>query len=233
MDEDELRALIETQYQLVYTELDLGGCVIKACYAQNLDELFDELVSKGENHPDVEDERIPYWADLWPASIGLARYLMAENQVAIQGAKVLELGAGLGLAGLAAHLQGGKVTVTDYEPAALHLAQYFWLINEQIPFDAQVMDWRQPNPELMADVVIAADVAYEERFYPDLLRCFQTVLRPGGRIIISEPNRKIGRSWLLSLVEDGKAQLLKEEKVDLQGLETPVGIFEVFADRLS
>src|SRR5512146_678227 len=64
----------------------------------------------------ASDERLPYWAELWPSSIELARFFLREEN--IRGRTVLELGCGLGLAGIAAAAAGANVLFTDYEPDA-------------------------------------------------------------------------------------------------------------------
>ena len=40
----------------------------------------------------ADDQRLPYWADLWPSGLALARGLAERD---ITGARILELGAGL------------------------------------------------------------------------------------------------------------------------------------------
>src|SRR6478672_4756234 len=62
------------------------------------------------------DEFLPYWAELWPSAIALARMVAAR---ALHGARTLELGCGLGLPSLAAALAGGRVLATDWAPDAL------------------------------------------------------------------------------------------------------------------
>ncbi|MFT7512131.1 MAG: hypothetical protein ACI9QL_001338 [Candidatus Omnitrophota bacterium] len=45
----------------------------------DLDRLLEEMIAKGDDHPDVRDERMPYWAELWPDAIALASWNAAEN----------------------------------------------------------------------------------------------------------------------------------------------------------
>src|SRR5262245_5390612 len=63
---------------------------------------------------------MPYWAYLWPGAILLADEVMGQEWR--EGVEVLEIGCGLGLAGLAALARGSHVTFSDYSPAALELA---------------------------------------------------------------------------------------------------------------
>ena len=108
------------------------------------------------------DEFIPYWADLWPSAILLARSL---SRRALRAARVLELGCGLGLPSLAAALAGGNVLATDWSPEALAAVERNARRNE-LTVRTLVADWRDAA-ELAAhgpfDLVIAADVAYEQR----------------------------------------------------------------------
>src|SRR5215217_6466938 len=62
------------------------------------------------------DEFMPYWAELWPSSRALARRVGTR---ALRGARVLELGCGLGLPSIAAALAGGRVLATDWSPEAV------------------------------------------------------------------------------------------------------------------
>jgi len=108
------------------------------------------------------DEFIPYWADLWPSAILLARAIADR---ALRGARVLELGCGLGLPSLAVALAGGRALASDWAPDALEAVRSNAARNELV-VDTLVSDWREPA-ELLArgpfDLVIAADVLYERR----------------------------------------------------------------------
>src|ERR687885_728578 len=55
-----------------------------------------------------EAEFLPYWAELWPSGVALAK--MSARR-ALKGARVLELGCGLGLPSIAAARAGGRVPV--------------------------------------------------------------------------------------------------------------------------
>jgi predicted nicotinamide N-methyase len=63
-----------------------------------------------DEHEFADDEFLPYWADLWPSAELLARTVVTR---ALRGARVLELGCGLGLPSLAAAAAGGRVLATD------------------------------------------------------------------------------------------------------------------------
>jgi predicted nicotinamide N-methyase len=64
----------------------------------------------------------PHWADLWQGSVALAEEVLS-NPERVRGKRVIDLGTGLGLAGIAAAMAGAKeVVLTDREPRALYCA---------------------------------------------------------------------------------------------------------------
>jgi predicted nicotinamide N-methyase len=133
------------------------------------------------------DGYLPYWADLWPASIMLAEHLL--NRPADGGSgPVLELGCGLGLAGLAAAATGRSVHFTDYEPMAPAFAAANARRNGFHDIDAYLLDFRAP-PERRYPLIVAADILYEtglRQIVPELLR---RLLPAGGRALLADPDR--------------------------------------------
>jgi predicted nicotinamide N-methyase len=191
--------------------LQFGDLSVDLTVIQNLDELFDALVQKGSDHPDVVDERIPYWADLWASAIGLSRYLV-DNQSFIKDKIVLEIGCGLGLPAIVAGKIGAQqVTATDYLPEALDFAKLNWernLTRDNAEFS--VLDWRniptelkKRTPQYKADILLAADVAYEKRAFEPLLDAFKYLIKPDGKILIAEPNRVVSKQFFEDLKHQG------------------------------
>src|SRR3954451_7345249 len=71
-----------------------------------------------DEHAFEDDEFLPYWAELWPSGVARARHVAPR---ALRGARVVELGCGLGLPSLAAARAGGRVLATDWAAPALDL----------------------------------------------------------------------------------------------------------------
>src|SRR3954452_19529008 len=108
-----------------------GGALISAILGA-VDDLVEEVVGIGGRDlallrpRDAEallseeafehEEFLPYWAELWPSALALARALASR---ALHGARTLELGCGLGLPSLAAAVAGGRVLATDWAPDAV------------------------------------------------------------------------------------------------------------------
>src|SRR5689334_14192318 len=59
----------------------------------------------------------PYWADVWPSSVAIARWLCRRRDLA--GMRALDLGCGIGVPGTAAARQGAAVVFADREADAL------------------------------------------------------------------------------------------------------------------
>ena len=96
---------------LVEESVPLRGAVLEVLRPRDAEALLDERAFEHE-------EFLPYWAELWPSGVALARRVAAR---ALKGARVLELGCGLGLPSLAAALAGGRVLATDWSPQAIEL----------------------------------------------------------------------------------------------------------------
>jgi predicted nicotinamide N-methyase len=104
----------------------------------------------------ARDEFLPYWAELWPAAFALAEALPD-----VRGARVVELGCGLGLVSLVAARKGAEVTATDWAPDAIELLRRNARRNG-LELRVEVRDWREPWAERF-DLALAADVLYERR----------------------------------------------------------------------
>jgi predicted nicotinamide N-methyase len=135
---------------------------------------------------------MPYWAYLWPGATLLARHILSQRS--LPGSRALEIGCGLGLAGLAALAAGLHVTFSDYSPAALSLAAYNARLNRFDQFDTRLIDWQAP-PRDRYDIVLGADVLYEPRCLNDVLRVVGAVLGPSGEAWLSDPYRAVADSF--------------------------------------
>lgn len=135
----------------------------------------------------VRDERLPYWADLWPSSFVLARHVASLQG---GGRRLLELGCGVGLASVAATRAGFHVTATDYYDDAVAFACVNVARNHLPAPAVRMVDWRALPADLgVFDVVIASDVLYEPR-YPGLIAdVLARTLAPDGEALIADPGR--------------------------------------------
>lgn len=116
---------------------------------------------------DFPDERLPadvmravierpaYWAFCWGSGLGLAR-LMFEHPEWVRGQRVIDLGSGSGIAGIAAHLCGARtVTACDIDDDARVATVVNAELNETRIDVVDTLDGCD------ADVLLMADVLYD------------------------------------------------------------------------
>jgi predicted nicotinamide N-methyase len=144
----------------------------------------DDLISEDDY---VKDERLPYWADLWPSA------QILSNEVAIMrlaGLRVLELGCGLGVVALAAAMAGADVTASDYYDDALLFARLNVAEATGRAITTRMVDWVAMPPDLgKFDVVLASDVLYEHRYAAMVANAIAKTLVRGGEAIVADPGR--------------------------------------------
>lgn len=160
----------------------------------------DHLISEADY---VLDERLPYWADLWPSARILAATLLQEHG---SGRRLLEMGCGLGLATVAAMRAGFDVTATDYYDEALHVTRSNAARNLGREPVVRLVNWREwPDDIGRFDVVIAADVLYEAEYATLVSKCIARALAPNGVAIIADPGRLALPAFRDGLAAEGLA----------------------------
>jgi predicted nicotinamide N-methyase len=148
--------------------------------------------------PDVlawnrQDDYMPYWAYLWPGAYLLAETVAREDWREIGGGaslEALEIGCGLGLAGLVALASGLRVQFSDYDRTPLEFVARSAAANgfDEGRYRTRLLDWRNLPEERFA-VILGADVTYETRLVPLVARVLSAMLAPGGLGLIASPYR--------------------------------------------
>ena len=164
---------------LVEETVALRDGVLDVLRPRDAEALLDE-------HAFEQEEFLPYWAELWPSGAALARRVAGR---ALRGARVLELGCGLGLPSLAAARAGGRVLATDWSPQAVELLERNAERNAvglealRAAWDADAALLRDRGPW---DLVLAADVLYERRNVALLLDLLPAL---GAEVWLADPGR--------------------------------------------
>lgn len=175
-----------------------------------------------------EDERIPYWSELWPASL-LVSWWLQENREAIHGRTCLDLGCGLGLTAIVAASFGARVIGMDYELEALRYARDNAALNGVEQPLWTTMDWRAPaiKPGSI-DFMWGGDIIYEKRFLEPLSELFADALAPRGRIWLGEPQRSVSRPAWQWLAENGwNVRKIITRPVPTEGYTVTVNLWEL------
>ena len=135
----------------------------------------------------MKDERLPYWADLWPSAIVLAEWFAGE---AGNGRTMLELGCGLGLVTIAAMRAGFDVMAADYYEDALRFTEFNARRATGRAPRTRMVDWRSMPDDLgRFDYVVACDVLYEKPNAECIAEAMTRTLASDGTAIMADPGR--------------------------------------------
>lgn len=165
------------------------------------------------------DEKMPYWAEIWPASLALCEFLV--ERVPLRQQRVVEIGAGVGPVSVVAAAGGASVLATDYCDEALRFISYNALKNA-VRLEVAPLDWRQIELEEQFDLLLAADVLYERVNLLPVINAIDTLLKPGGSAYIADPRRRLAEQFL-SLAHENDFRVDSYPK-EFAGGKHPVGV---------
>ena len=191
----------EAVAEVVRDKVFVGEYTFRIDHPADSDRLF--------NHPWVRsaylsDEYAPYWAQLWPSARMLAKVVVREDWSAFpEPVRALEVGCGLGLAGIAALARGLHVTFSDIDETALTFAARNAQLNGFSTFQTTLLDFRDPPDDIKYPVILGSDLMYEERMVGALIGLLGAVLAPGGVCLITDPDRAPSRTFRWKLGEAG------------------------------
>ena len=147
------RALHELLGDAQLTAATLPGTALKLWLidASNMDRAFNPE----ETRRILEDP--PYWCFCWASGLVLARWLAEQSQW-VRGKRVLDFGAGSGVAAIAAAKAGAlEVVACDLDPLALAACQANAALNQvELGYSA---DFFQEADRF--DLILVADVLYD------------------------------------------------------------------------
>lgn len=151
-------ALSELIGEARLTVSELPGCALKLWLidAENMDRAFNP----DETRRILEDP--PYWSFCWASGLAMARYL-AEHPEWVQGKRVLDFGAGSGIAGIAAARAGAlEVVACDLDPLALAACRANAALNEvELGYSEDFFAEAD-----RFDLILVADVLYDRANLP-------------------------------------------------------------------
>ena len=216
---DALVAALERRFRTVITDVPVGNSSYSILKPANADDLIRE-------EDFVKDERLPYWADVWPSSTILAARL---RELDGRGKNALELGCGVGLCTIAAKSAGFTVLSTDYYEDALEFTRANVFRNLGGEARTMLFDWRHPPPDLgRYDLVFASDVLYELEYATLLPEILHRALAPAASALIADPGRIAAPVFVDECAHEGLAARLVDTRPFASGeIRQRINIYEV------
>src|SRR5215469_6948130 len=191
---------LRERFTVVENSLEVVGRRFELLKPRSPDELIDEEEFN-------RDERLPYWADVWPSALCLAERIA---RLTGSGQRLLELGCGAGYVCAVAAARGFDVLATDYYPEALEFTRVNLARNELPPAGLRLVDWRQfPDDLGKFDVVAGADVLYEKTYPALVASAIDRTLAVDGLTLLADP----GRRGAIAFQEECRARDLTIERV--------------------
>jgi predicted nicotinamide N-methyase len=216
---DELFAMMRSRFDVVVEDVGVASNLFRIAAVRHPEKLLDAVAIEEF----AKDERLPYWAELWTSALVLSEKVLCDTS--LRGVRVLELGCGLGLAGIAAAQAGAHVDATDYDKDALLFARWNAVTNLSPETLARVhhylLDWRD-LPASTFECIIGADIVYERRNFAPLLKFFGSALTPGCPAILAEPDRSIGDDFLAAARDCGFHVDLQHMTCERRGRQSTV-----------
>ncbi len=200
---------IKVDYKTMNQPRQLGNKLYVMEAIRSLDEAIDqvcEVLTDEEQKDPFAEDLCPYFGILWPAAEGLAIYLN-DHVSLVKDKSVLELGCGLGYPSLVATHLGAKVLATDFHP---DVEEYFKrnCRHSNLNCDYLRLNWREDKQDIgLFDIVMGSDVLYESKHASEVVKGLIRFLKPGGKILLSDP----GRNYLQPFLEAMKSEGFSEE----------------------
>ncbi|HEY8167044.1 MAG TPA: methyltransferase domain-containing protein [Gemmatimonadaceae bacterium] len=214
---DDLERRFETETESV----SVGGHQIEILRPRSSDALIRE-----EDY--IRDERLPYWADLWPSSRILAGSVIERN---LSGLIAIELGCGLGIVTIAAMKAGATVLASDYYADALLFTRANAFRNLGRVPQTTLIDWRHwPTDAGRFDVMLASDVLYEREYASLLPSVIASSLAPGGVALIADPGRVAAPLFIDRCTAEGLyIREMKTEPITAGSATQLINVYEIVA----
>ena len=189
--------------QLIEERVRVGQRLLAIVHPRHPDALIDE-------ERFAEDEYLPYWAELWPSGVALARAL-ADRFGARH--RVLELGCGLAVPSIVTALDGARTLATDWSPEGVEWAARNARRNGA-RLETAVIAWASADALVERapwDAVLASDLLYENRNVTALSQLLSRLVDELGRVLLADPGRPAARTFLAEAAADWRIEALERD----------------------
>jgi 2-polyprenyl-3-methyl-5-hydroxy-6-metoxy-1,4-benzoquinol methylase len=172
----------------------------------------------------------PLFGQVWPSARVLA---LAMQSHAIEGKRILEIGAGLALASLVIHRRAGDITVTDWHPLTEEFLKHNLLANGLGPLPYQPGNWEVDDASGASllgrfDLIVGSDVLYERQHPAQLARFIDQHAMPQAEVIIVDPDRSNRSAFCQEMATLGYNLTMRSASKTMESGEAYKGRFLTF-----
>lgn len=191
-DLDNLLRIVSDKFKVVFEDVTVGSHQLKILQIADLDTYIDRLAEESRDRIEL-----PFWAKIWPASILLSYYLTSMPAES-EKRDIIELGCGIGLAGLFSAAMGNKVILSDNNPQALAFAKINILKNN-LQDQASVLyaDFTRDRLPQKFDHIVGSEIFYRESGYRGLVKFLVAHLnnKPSSEVVLSADYRRQAKGF--------------------------------------
>jgi len=144
----------------------------------------------------------PYWCLVWAAAPKTAQLILQADWDRSSPPTAIELGCGVGLAGIAAQHAGMAVTFSDYSAPAVDQAVQNAAANGFDNSEGLVLDWNYPTDHKF-DYLLGSDILYDKANHKPILNVLRTMMSPGGEAWIGDMGRYALEGFVELAAKDG------------------------------
>jgi 2-polyprenyl-3-methyl-5-hydroxy-6-metoxy-1,4-benzoquinol methylase len=237
-----LLARIHRRYRTVTESIALADRSYSFTRIADPNRVLDEVAADEQrlqklNGAKKEDYlHLPYWAELWDSALGMGQLVLSIMGGRAMGVspkdmggtpmirRVLDLGCGMGFAGMVAASVGCRVVFADIEPPALLFAQLNSLRYSPTARTRQ-LNWQTTRLDEQFDLILGADILYERKQWDYLEPFWREHLAVGGSVLLGEPGRQTGDNFPAWITPRGWTIAYHEQKVVTRN--RPIRLFEL------
>lgn len=205
---------LRDKYSLHFSSHQFGDNRLRLLRVGDIGELLD-----GDD-PFADVGKFPFWAVLWDSSLVLAETL--ARTAPCRGGRLLDLDAGLGLAGLAAATAGFETVLTSGQETALD----FQRVSAAASGITRVQHCRVDlaNPEITGsfEIIAGAELLSRAETVEPVLALCKRSLEEGGTIFLAHDPKRKYLPVFLEAAEPDFAIGAKLQRVQRQGEEREV-----------
>lgn len=223
---EKLLKLAENKFGRVeFQPVTIGDHTLELLQVKDMAKYIDKLMDQTRSGKKVD---LPLWAKIWPACIFLGMFV---SKVPLPGkGPILELGAGVGLIGLAvANATGRKVILSDIEDDALLFCRINILKNGlEDKVELLKADFTRSELDEKYDCIIGCEVLYTEAAYEPLAGFVNKHLSdaPEAEVILAMDQKRQGKVFFEALEKDF-AIMRKGFAYKDEGQEKTVNIYKM------